>query len=109
MFKHEDERRTIIDWANGDFKSCKVLIAKGGCSVGDHHHLHKDEQFLLLAGHATYVVIGNKEWRDVPAPCVWEVLRRNYHRFDLAEGSVLVGVATAAYDPADETKGHPNG
>lgn len=107
MFKHEDERRTIIEWANGNFKVCKALIAKAGCSVGDHHHLRKDEEFLLLTGFASHVIIGEAQWRNVAAPITWRVPRGSYHRFDLAEGSILVGVATEEYDPADETKGHP--
>jgi mannose-6-phosphate isomerase-like protein (cupin superfamily) len=107
MFIHEDSRRKLIEWANGDFKVAKALIAKAGCVVGDHYHAQKDETFLLLSGRANRVVIG--EWRreNVEAPCVFDVPRGTYHLFDLKEGSVLCGVGTAPFDPHDEIEGHP--
>lgn len=107
MFVHDDARRKIIEWATGDFKVAKALIAKPGCVVGDHHHKHKDETFLLLAGKASYVVIGDKEWRDAGALSLWEVPRGAYHRFELDEGSILLGVGSEKFDPADEIKGKP--
>lgn len=105
MFVHEDERRKIIDWANGLFRSTKALIAKAGCIVGDHYHRNKDERFLLLSGRASYVVIGNETWGNIEPPYVWDVPRGSYHRFELDEGSVLLGVGTEEFDEADEIKG----
>ena len=107
MFVHEDDRRKILEWATGEFKVAKALIAKEGCIVGDHYHRNKDEKFLLLSGFAPFVVIGENEWRNTEAPCYWEVPRGNYHRFELAEGSVLLGVGTEEFDPADEIRGEP--
>lgn len=107
MFVHEDARRKIIEWASGSFKVAKALIAKAGCVVGDHYHRGKDETFLLLIGKAPLVVIGDREWRDATPPCVWEVPRGAYHRFELSEGSVLLGVGTEEYDEADEIRGKP--
>lgn len=112
MFVHEDERRKLIEWANGDFKVAKAVIAKGRsdcmcCVVGDHHHLKKDESFLLLSGFARLVIVGPKEWREVGAPFKWDVPRGAYHRFELVEGSVLLGVGTEEFDPEDEIPGRP--
>lgn len=105
MFVHEDERRKLIEWAEGDFKVAKALIAKPGCIVGDHYHRSKDEIFFLLIGNASYVIIGNREWHNAIAPSRWEVPRGSYHRFELDEGSILLGVGTELFDAADEIKG----
>ncbi len=107
MFVHEDDRRKLIEWANGDFKVAKALIAKSDCIVGDHYHREKDEKFLLLSGVANRVIIGDGSWDAVKAPAQFIVYRGSYHLFDLAEGSVLLGVATAEFDPGDEIKGKP--
>lgn len=107
MFVHEDNRRTIIEWAVGSWRVCKALVAKAGCVVGDHYHRNKDEVFLLLSGHARRVVVGEQEWADVAAPFVWQVPRGAYHRFELTEGSVLIGVGTEEFDEADEIRGMP--
>ena len=109
MFVHEDHRRKIIEWATGDFKVAKALIAKPGCIVGDHHHLNKDETFLLLVGKASYVVIGEREWHNAAPLTLWEVPRGAYHRFELDEGSILLGVGSESFDATDEIKGHPIG
>lgn len=107
MFKHEDNRRVLLDWANGKFETCKALIAKDGCVVGDHHHLHKDESFLLIHGKASLVQIGATLEFDVLPPAVWHVPRGTYHKFTLRPGSILIGTATAPFDPTDEHPGHP--
>ena len=107
MFVHEDSRRKLIEWANGAFKVCKVLIANEQCIVGDHYHRNKDESFLLLSGKATYVVIGPETWGNIEAPYVWNVPRGSYHRFEFIPGSVLIGVGTEPFDEADEIRGRP--
>ncbi len=107
MLIHEDSRRKLIEWAQGDFKVSKVVIAKDDCVVGDHYHRNKDERFLLLSGKARRIVLNEQEWLQVEAPYEVEVPRGNYHLFDLEPGSVLLGVTTAVFDPDDEIKGKP--
>jgi hypothetical protein len=107
MFKHEDERRTLIEYASGTFRVAKVLTAKRNCIVGDHYHAHKDETFLLLSGHANKIVIGDTVIEGVDAPYQFFVPRMHYHLFDLEAGSVLLGVGTEAFDPSDEITGRP--
>lgn len=107
MFKHEDHRRTLYEYAAGTFRVAKALVAKKNCVVGDHYHNHKDEHFLLLSGKANKVIIGNEFKSNVKAPAEFFVPRTNYHLFDLAEGSVLLGVGTEAFDPSDEIMGKP--
>ena len=108
MFVHEDSRRKLIEWAEGDYKVAKALIVKqGDVAIGDHYHRHKDEKFLLIAGTAKEVVVGEQHWENVPAPFVWDVPRGTYHCFIFEPGSILFGVGTEAFDPADEIKGIP--
>ena len=106
MFVHEDDRRKLHE-LSGDFKTCKAILVKQDSVLGDHFHRGKDEEFLLLHGRAARVVIGGKEWFDADAPQHWIVPRGTYHVFWLQAGSVLIGTATAPFDPADEISGEP--
>ena len=107
MFKHEDDRRSLIELTNGEYKACKVVVAKRDCVLGDHYHQGKDERFLLVMGHATEVVLGDEVLRGVESPAEWRVPRGTYHRFTLTAGSVLVGVMSEAFNHADDFVGHP--
>ena len=107
MFKHEDDRRSLIELTNGEYKACKVVVAKRDCVLGDHYHQGKDERFLLVMGHATEVVLGDDVLRGVDAPAEWWVPRGTYHRFSLTAGSVLVGVMSETYEEGDERQGQP--
>lgn len=102
--QHEDDRRIIYDWCQGDFKSAKALITKKICTVGDHHHLNKDEYFFLLQGKIFEMKLGEEIKKDIEAPFYIEVKRGTYHRFLLEEGSILLGTATELFDEKDEIK-----
>ena len=104
MFIHEDARRTLIEWSGG--RVSKALIAKSSCTVGDHFHRNKEEKFLLLTGRA-YVTIGDAQPEYVEAPSEFTVPPNTYHAFNLADGSILLGVCSEEFDPKDEIKGHP--
>lgn len=121
MFTHEDNRRTLIEWATGEFKVAKVLIAKEDCVVGDHWHRNKDETFYLLMGGGL-ITLGDitstcGSWVGFPlkegVPIGGNILpeihvpRGTYHRFELTKGSILLGVGTEAFDPKDEISGRP--
>lgn len=107
MFVHEDDRRTVIDWANGEFKAAKALIAKGPCAVGCHFHRNKDEAFLLVSGWCDKSIIGDEVGGLVKAPFVWNVPRGVYHEFHLQGGAILMGVASEVFDEADEIREKP--
>jgi len=104
---HEDDRRKLHELTPGAFKVCKAIVAKEGCVLGSHYHAKKTESFLLVLGTARRVVIGYKEWTDLPAPQEWVVPPGTYHVFDLEPGSVLVGTASEMFDPKDEIPGKP--
>lgn len=101
---HEDSRRQIFDWANGEFKSAKALIAKTDCAVGDHFHREKEEQFFLLKGKMKEMQVGTTLLLNVEAPHYVFVPRNTYHRFVLEEGSILLGTASELFNPEDEIK-----
>jgi len=48
--KHEDNRRIIYDWANGNYKSIKTVYVKEPINIGDHYHNNKEEHFMLVSG-----------------------------------------------------------
>lgn len=107
MFVHEDARRKLHELPPGEFKVCKAIVAKEGCVLGNHWHAKKTETFMLVSGRARHVIVGELQWADLPAPYDWIVPPGTYHVFDLEPGSVLVGTATAEFDPADEIPGRP--
>ena len=102
--RHDDERRTLYDWANGDFKSAKAVIVKQAIPIGDHYHNNKDEAFLLLQGKFIELVVGNVTSTNVQAPYYVYVPRGTYHKFICDAGSILLGVATELFDENDEIK-----
>lgn len=109
MFVHEDDRRRLIEFGQGPFAVCKAIVAKDGCTLGNHYHRNKDESFLLLSGRARHVIVGDDQWEWIDAPHSWDVPRGTFHVFTLEPGSVLIGTATEEFDPKDEIGGKPNG
>lgn len=107
MFVHEDDRRHLIEIPGGVV--VKAITAKDGCVLGNHYHRNKDESFLLVRGQARHVIIGEDQWECIAAPHFWHVPRGTFHVFTLEPGSVLIGTATAEFDPKDEIAGRPNG
>lgn len=106
MFVHEDDRRRLIEIPGGAV--VKAITAKEGCTLGNHYHRNKDEAFLLLSGKARHVIVGEDQWEWIDAPHGWFVPRGTFHVFVLEPGSVLIGTATAEFDPADEIGGKPD-
>ena len=82
MFIHEDARRRLIEWAEGEFKVCKVVIAESDCVVGDHYHLKKDE---VPATFRALHQCNNRGSRDLrsKAAILFRRSRGIYHRFEL--------------------------
>ncbi len=62
----------------------------------------------MLSGVAGNIVVGEKEFGRVEGPWEIEIPRGHYHRFELQQGAVLLGVTTAVFDPDDEIKGKPD-
>ena len=104
MTTHTDNRRTIYDWANGNFKSAKAVIIHDTIAVGNHHHNNKDEHFLLLQGRFLELQVGDDKKFYVEAPYEIFIPRGTYHKFICEKGSILLGTATEEYDQNDEIK-----
>jgi len=104
MNMHEDNRRIIFDWAEGDFKSAKAVIVKEPINIGDHYHNNKVEEFLLLSGEFLELQLGKETLFNVKAPHKVTVPKGLYHRFVCTKGSILLGTATELFDANDEIK-----
>lgn len=104
MTTHTDSRRTIYDWASGNFKSAKAVIVHEPIAIGDHYHNNKTEEFLLLTGEFTELVIAGETWHNIPAPYNIVIPPGTYHRFICTPGSILLGIATELFDHLDEIK-----
>lgn len=107
MYKHEDDRRSLIEWGTegGPWRVAKVVEAKCDCKVGDHLHRAKDEHFLLLRGRLVAKIAGaDYEYQEFEAPAEIAVPRDTMHTFWLDEGSILLGLASEPFDPADDHK-----
>jgi hypothetical protein len=102
--KHTDERRTIYDFAQGIFKSLKVVYTHEELNIGDHLHHEKDECFFLAVGKFLELQLGEEISYNVEAPFFFHVERGTYHRFLCEKGSVIFGGATALFDEKDEIK-----
>lgn len=98
MEKHEDDRRVLFDWAEGDFKSAKALIIKSEEPVGNHSHDNCNEEFLLLQGEFKEMIVGETNWTDVKAPIKITVKRGVYHKFVCSVGSILLCVASEKFN-----------
>lgn len=103
---HEDNRRIIYDWANGNFKSLKTVYVKEPINIGDHFHKNKDEHFMLVSGEFLELQLNDDTLFNIKAPYIVEVLRNTYHRFICSPGSILVCGATELFDVNDEIKKH---
>lgn len=104
MHIHTDNRRTIYDWAEGNFKSSKAVIIHERIAVGDHYHKNKDEEFFLLKGTFLELQVGNDKQYLVQAPHKVFIPRGTYHKFICEVGSILLGTATELYDENDEIR-----
>lgn len=102
--KHEDERRTIYDWAEGNFKSAKAVVVHSEIAVGDHYHNNKTEEFFLLQGEFLLLQIGSEIKYHVVAPHKLVIPPGTYHKFICSKGSILLGTATELFDPNDEIR-----
>lgn len=104
MQTHTDNRRTIYDWAEVNFKSAKALIVHEPINIGDHYHNNKVEEFLLISGEFLELQLGNETEFNVKAPHKVVIPKGLYHRFVCTKGSILLGVATELFDENDEIK-----
>jgi mannose-6-phosphate isomerase-like protein (cupin superfamily) len=105
--KHEDNRRTLIEWVNDlPIKCIKTIYVKDNSPLGCHYHNHKDEVFYLVKGKGvvtlTYPDKQERDWM-FEEDCIF-VPRGVIHTFVLEAGSILLEAATEVYKPEDEIR-----
>jgi mannose-6-phosphate isomerase-like protein (cupin superfamily) len=101
VYKNEDKRRTLIEWiADYPITTCKVLIAKEDCELGNHYHNKKIDTFFLLKGSGTFR-IGEQKGVLFEGSC-YRALAKEPHTFYLKAGSILLEASTTPYDKEDE-------
>lgn len=100
---HSDDRRDLTS-----FPEAKLISVKKDTVIGRHYHKRKTEKFLLSEGSGT-LYIGEPGHMLVDCASIhmnigkiYEVLPGLYHEFHLKRGSVLVGLNSHPYDPADD-------
>lgn len=101
VYKHEDDRRTLFEWVqNFPITTCKVLVIKKNCELGNHFHRKKIDTFFLLKGSGTYS-IGTETGILVEGSC-YRANQGESHTFYLKAGSILLEASTTPYDKKDE-------
>jgi len=107
--KHEDERRTLIEWHSGaPMKRCKIIEVKGYAVLGQHYHLKSDSVFHVYKGKGTYELkepgfhgkIKGKGWMFEGESLF--VPRGMVHTLEMYPGSILLEAASEIYDKEDE-------
>jgi mannose-6-phosphate isomerase-like protein (cupin superfamily) len=102
MIQHIDDRRILIEWASGEFKTVKTLYIKQEMYIGDHYHLKKDEVFFLALGEFLELTLGDSTAYNVKAPYTFTVPRGMYHKFKCSIDSILLCACTEQFDSTDE-------
>lgn len=100
--RHEDQRRLLIEFGGGrNWKACKFIVVKQDCVLGDHWHDQKDECFLIVGDGLCYV--GDKIITTSGATVI-EVPKGTWHKFELKDGALIIGLASEEFDPKDDHK-----
>lgn len=99
--RHSDDRRDLET-----FPEAKVLRVKKHCTIGGHYHLKKDEHFILSEGEGVMTLgrvgVISAQTLQMQIGRIYAVPAGRPHWFDLKAGSVLVGLNSRPYDPADD-------
>ena len=96
---HEDARRVLQS-----FPEAKLITAKMDTTIGGHYHQLKTEHFVLCSGTGQLRTRCRDEEMiiDMDIGEIYTVAPQVYHEFTLSEGSIMIGLNSRAYDPADD-------
>jgi GDPmannose 4,6-dehydratase len=97
---HSDDRRDLTS-----YPEAKVLRLKRDAVIGQHYHLRKEESFILSEGSGSMLLEtapGLLAMEQMQLGKIYIVKPGQYHEFRLTAGSVLVGLNSQPYDPADD-------
>ena len=96
----EDNRRKLFEFGEGLWKCAKYVEVKEDCIIGNHYHKLKDECFLLTEGEM--IVTLGADVNKVSAPCVIDVPRGTYHKFEAKKGCKIVGLCSEGFNKHDD-------
>lgn len=101
VHKHSDDRRILIEWVK-DFpvRTCKALVAKKDCVLGDHYHKEKDEIFYLFFGEGEVTLDGKTE--KLKEGDIVFAERGQKHTFKLKKHAILLEAGTKPFDENDD-------
>lgn len=94
---HSDDRRDLVS-----YPEAKVLTLKKDAVIGCHYHLKKEESFILSEGQGVLRLGIPAEIVPMQIGHIYTVSPGQYHEFHLKSGSVLIGLNSLPYDPADD-------
>lgn len=92
---HEDERRILQS-----FPEAKMITAKADTVIGGHFHKLKTELFILTHGECGLKTVGEVKLMEIGRQYI--IRPGTYHEFHIKKGSVLIGLNSHAYNPADD-------
>lgn len=92
---HSDARRTLYS-----FPEAKLIEVKEDCTIGEHYHEIKEELFILSEGSA--VLKTDKGYFQMRIGKIYRIAPGTYHEFQIKAGSVLIGLNSHTYTPADD-------
>ena len=98
---HEDDRRILEDWPEA-----KIITAKKDCILGNHYHKIKTEMFILTEGSARLIIntLVGPVGKQMKVGHTYIIHPGTRHTFHMANGSVLIGLCSHAFDPTDDYK-----
>lgn len=94
---HSDERRDLHS-----FPEAKLIEVKKDTVIGRHYHMRKEEKFILSEGVGVLKLGVPAQVIPMEIGRLYSVKPGQYHEFHLTRGSVLVGLNSHPYDPADD-------
>src|SRR5678816_1283368 len=101
--EHTDARRDLYEF---EYPVSKIIVAKQRCTLGNHYHKLKDEEFVLVAGEAS-VRLSGEDWREMKIMEPVKVEAGRAHTFELSDGAILIGFCSRPYDPTDDYPAPP--
>ena len=97
---HEDERRTLtsIPYKNGEIK---IIVTKKDCTLGNHYHKIKEEDFTLIEGDAICTIEDHRFDMTIAPKRVF-VGQNKMHSFEIKKDSILFCVCSHPYNEQDD-------
>lgn len=94
---HSDDRRDLTS-----FPEAKLITVKKDTVIGRHYHMKKEEKFILSEGEGELHLGVPANITPMAIGQIYSVKPGQYHEFHIKRGSVLIGLNSHPYDPADD-------